>query len=526
MEEHKNAVEKRGALLEQEIDEKQALSNESVVNEVFTLKIKSRPYIGAQSLPLGEQDLLPALFSKKVNYGFPGRANLRTIAERITKIYGMPVRIKPDVFAVTAPAPNGPTGQAESLPPLVTPLSRSPIATFSSNVAEDVEITDFYGPFPDLLNLIATRLGIYWEYQKESIVFYRYTTKTFVIHAAPGDATFNTSVGKAGSTNGSNFSSTGQVTSNSSWSVWNGLKETLSRILRPDRFYVSEAQGTVTITDTPDVVDMVEKIIDRSNSLGGRQVAVRMELISLSRKDDNETGLDWNVIFQKLENLVPQWSISMASPATLTSVGAGSIGSAILAPVVGDNSVTQKLTGTQAMVRLLKQFGNVNTNRSVGTVTMNRTSAPLAITNQISYLARTTPGSSTTGGSSSLPGLEPGILTTGFVANVLPTILDNNAILLKVSVDSSELQKIGIVSTGQGATLQSIQTPEISSVTAVNVATLQSGQSLVLTGFELERAKYDQNGITDTIGLGGSYVGTRQRDKVILIITPTVVGGV
>jgi type IVB pilus formation R64 PilN family outer membrane protein len=526
--EQKAVINAHGDKVEQEVDARRTTSMNAAVEDVYAVRIKGRPYMGVRSAPLSEEDSWPPILSKNVNYGFGGRESLRAISERITRIYGVPVRIKADVTSGNGligvatqrqPAPGG-----APAPTVVQPLPSSPSLIDSNANAGGIEITDYSGPLSGLLDMIAARLGIYWEYQKGSVVFYRTITKTFTVHAVPGDSSFNTKVGKTGSAGGSgSFSSTGEVESKSSWSIWDSLNETLSRISRPDRYYVSQAQGSVTITDTPEVVDMVEKIVERSNSLGSRQVAVRMELVSLTRKQGNETGFDWEAVFQKLEGLVPQWRIVASTPATLTSTSVGALGSAILAPA-SEGSNLAKFSGTQAMVRLLQEYGNVNTKRAVSTITQNRMSAPLAITNQISYLARTTPGAAT-GATSTLPGLEPGLVTTGFVANVLPTVLDNNAVLLKVSVDSSELQKIGIVSTGAGPTLQSIQTPEISSVASVNVATLQQGQSLVLTGFELDRAQYEQRGLTDSAGLGGSYVGMRQREKVILIITPTVVNG-
>lgn len=526
--EQKAVINEHGDKIERETDLRRTTAMSAAIEDVYAIRIKGRPYMGVRSAPLSDEDSWPAILTKNVNYGFGGRDSLRTIAERITRIYGVPVRIKADVtsgnglIGVATVRPSAPNGMPA--PAVVQPLPTSPSLVDANPSSTGIEITDYSGPLSGLLDLIAARLGIYWEYQKGSIVFYRTVTKTFTVHAVPGDSSFNTSVGKTGNGGGAgSFTSTGQVESKSAWSIWDSLNETLSRISRPDRYYVSQAQGSVTITDTPEVVDMVEKIVERSNSLGNRQVAVRMELVTLARKQGNETGFDWDAVFQKLEGLIPQWRIVANTPATLTSAAVGSLGTAILAPA-SDTSGLSKFTGTQAMVRLLQEYGNVNTKRAVSTITQNRMSAPLAITNQISYLARTTPGA-TAGATSTLPGLEPGLVTTGFVANVLPTVLDNNAVLLKVSIDSSELQKIGIVSTGQGPTLQAIQTPEIASVASVNVATLQQGQSLVLTGFELDRAQYDQRGLTDSPGLGGSYVGKREREKVILVITPTVVNG-
>jgi type IVB pilus formation R64 PilN family outer membrane protein len=195
-----------------------------------------------------------------------------------------------------------------------------------------------------------------------------------------------------------------------------------------------------------------------------------------------------------------------------------------LAPVSSSNSALASLSGSQAMISALKGYAKITNRQTFSAITLNRQPAPLAKTSQLSYLARTTPGTSGTGGSA-LPGLEPGLLTTGFLSNIVPTVLDNQSVLLQFSIDSSELKSLGVISTGQGATLQSIQTPQVDAVQTVQRVALKSGATLVLTGFEREVLRYDQRGLTEKIGLGGSYSGQSNKESVVIILTPVIVDG-
>jgi len=158
-------------------------------------------------------------------------------------------------------------------------------------------------------------------------------------------------------------------------------------------------------------------------------------------------------------------------------------------------------------------------------MTLNRKEAPLSKKTDLNYLARTVPGGNAGSGSSTLPGLEPGVVSTGFMSNIVPTILPDNSILLQFSIDSSQLRSLKTISTGSGATLQSIQTPEVDAVKTDQSVKLRSGGTLVLTGFEREVMQYEQRSLGEHIATGGSYTGRKAKETYIIMITPVIVDG-
>lgn len=493
-------------------------------------------WIGSKSVPLAKDSNFPPVFSKPVTLIFPGRLSLRTVAERITKVTSIPVRLKPDVFMPTsmfigstgaplvAVAPvQAMSPQAAQMPVIPYPLG--PAGTYRpiSNTVDEFEL-NYTGSLSGLLDQIGARFGINWEYTEATGISYsRLITKSFVIKANPGDSSFTSSLGKGGSAGGS-FSSDSQVKMNSSFSVWDGIQKALDSIKSPvGKFHVSQATGSVTITDTKDVIDVAERIITSENEMLTKQVAIKLEMYSVTSTDDKEAGVDWNVVYTAFSNLAPQFSLNAVSPASLASAVTGNLGLSILAPVTGDNGL-QNFNGSQALLKALEGQGKVSRMQRVSAMTLNRQPVPIGVTEQIAYLARTTPTSGGAGGSSS-PGLEPGQVTTGFLVNILPTVLDSNSVLLQFSIDLTELKRIGIISTGFGTTLQSIQTPEVSGTQFVQRVALKAGSTLVLSGFERTRDDYTQRGINDTVGLGGAFVGKKTRESIVIMLTPVLVDG-
>lgn len=500
-------------------------------------------WVGRKAVEVSRESALPPVFSKEVTLIFPGRVNLRTAAERINKVTNIPVRLKPDVFipisqfvggnsnagagGAASPVPvttplNGPNG-LPPLPALPSPLANSMFSQVA-NTNDEIEI-NYTGPLAGLLNQISSRFGINWEYSTENgISFSRLVTKVFTVKANPGDSSFTASLGKGGSGSAvSAYSSDGQVKMNSTFSVWDGITKSLESIRSAvGKFNVSQATGTVTVTDTREVVELAQKIIDNENTMLTRQVAIRLDMYSVQATDDIESGLNWNMVYQKFSDGVANWGIKFATPSALTSELAGGVGLAVIGSAT--NSGIQSLSGTEALIKVLQGFGKVSRVQSVSAMTLNRQPVPIGVTSQVSYLAKTTPGSSTTG-TTTLPGLEPGQVTTGFLTNLLPTVLDSNSILLQFSIDMSELRKMGIISTGAGSTLQSIQTPEVDAVQFVQRVALRPGNTLVLTGYERDSNSYEQRGLTRDIGLGGSVVGARKRESIVIMLTPNLVDG-
>ncbi len=95
------------------------------------------PWVGSVSVPMGSGERLPSIFTEPVKFNFDdaasgGKVGLRTMADRITAITGVPVRLKPDVFAAAdaapRPQPAVPMPLAPQLPTLPGRVAAGPKA--------------------------------------------------------------------------------------------------------------------------------------------------------------------------------------------------------------------------------------------------------------------------------------------------------------------------------------------------------------------------------------------------------------
>ncbi|MFL9611131.1 secretin N-terminal domain-containing protein [Methylobacillus sp. Pita2] len=508
-------------------------------------------WIGAKSIPVSSDVVLPEAFYASWGFNFPGRVNIATAAERITMVTGIPVFVKPDAYVPLARFVHGAnvsnstntTAVAGTLQgqEQMQMLGMAQDGSINGSIASDFSTTmelNFQGTLVDFLNRIASRATLSWEYRDGRIEFYRVTTRTFTLKTTPGDSVYSSKIGKSGSTQAGNqssgtgsnsasnasFSADSAVTMTTNISVWTSVQTAVSSMLSPlGRMSINQSTGTITVTDSKDVVDVVGKYIENENRTLNRQVRMRVELFNVILSKNYENGADWNVVFSRLNSLLnPDWSLNFATPTSLVGQEAGSLGFKITAT---GSSGLARWNGTEAMIKALNGIGIGSVSHTTTAVTQNRQPVPVALTEQVSYLAATTPVAAMVGGGTGgVPGLTPGMVTTGYIINLLPTVNDNGSVSVQFSIDMSELKRINTISSGQGANQQSIQAPEVSSTQFQQKITARSGETIILSGFERWNYQYEKRTLTEggNSWLQGSLSGKGRKEGLVMMITPVI----
>jgi type IVB pilus formation R64 PilN family outer membrane protein len=509
-------------------------------------------WLGSNVIPMQQNRYLPKVFDHEVTFIFPDKANLSTIAQRVTKVTGVLVRIMPDVF-ITASSlnqsgggstpdndqDNAQQGGVDVMGGLDIPFNTPALGggltgMTTSQDGYDLRMAlNYSGPLAKLLDLVAARAGISWEYKNEAIYFYRFETKTFTLKALPGSIDMTTKIGKDTSSSsgveggsggenstGGTYSSSASAGTNIKLSIWDSIVDSINVMLTPlGKVSVSQATGTITVRDTPEVISQVGALINNENRVATKQINIKVQVFSITQSDSNQFGIDWDVVFTRLSQKVGKsWDMVYGSPPSLLSSQTANLGYTVLTS--GTNP--ERFEGSSLLFRALGEVGNASVVTTTSITTTNNQPVPFALTNQTGYLANTTAvaGSLTGAGT---PGLSAGMVTTGYVMNILPTVLDNGKILMQLGINISQLDRLNTVSSGD----QSIQTPEISSNEIFQRISLRPNETLVLNAFSRVSGQYDKRGITQdaNIGLGGSFDGRKQRTTLVVLLTPTLLEG-
>ncbi len=453
---------------------------------------------------------------------------LRDVAERVTLLIGVPVTLAPEL------QPEGQAATNTVSPPGGAPGSVTPFAMTGSqySLSGNVVPLSYDGPLSGFLDVVAARFGAYWEWSGDSIRFYRFTTRTFRLSALPGETStqnlVSNTTGGSSSGGGSNSSTseTNQKTQiESRLSVWQGVLDSIKGMLSKtgSSVTVTAATGSVTVTDTPEVLARVEKFIEQQNAALSKQVVINVRVLSVDLNDGENYGINWDVVYRSMAgNMGFRFKNSFFDPGSTTNPtlnlnvlsSAGRVGQDPNGALTGAKIATW--AGSQALINALSSQGQVSQITSASLTTLNNQAAPLQVGRQTTYLASST--TTVTQGAGTTTTLQPGMLTTGFSMSIVPHIFDRGQLMLQYAIDISSLLGMYTVSSNNS----SIQAPDVDTRNFMQRVLLTSGDTLVMTGFEqaVTNASSSGMGRSNNTMLGGGVSGKRNRSVLVILIQP------
>lgn len=460
----------------------------------------NKPYFGSKSVPLRTKVVLPEKFKQQFAFRYPNVSlTVPQAAERVSSITGIPIRIAADV------PPRGPDAR-----PVVLDAQATPEA---------------------ILDQITRDQGLNWEFKDGVVVIQKFVTKTFALMVQPGSQTFDFALGKSGrseaqagggGTGGSistGFTSQASARKEAVMKPMQSTIDAISKVLTKDGKVVgSEASGSIVVMDLPEAVERAEKIVQRENEVLTRQAVFHVEVISFRANDDVQAGIDWQIVFNNLNKL----GATVTSPKSLANSVGGNIGIQLLS---GTGSVG-RFDGTKAFLSLLNEYGTTTTVYKNDIRTRNRSTTTVQSLAQTVYIARTTPAPAGVGGQvGGTPGIEPGTVTAGVDLKMQPYIFDSNQISLLFNIGIVDLADIVPLSSG-GENPITIEGPETKGFEFQEETFLTPGVTTLITGYERVLEAYTRRklGREVPLVLGGSMKGESQKERLFILITPTVVG--
>ena len=464
-----------------------------------TVSMSEGVWLGNKSIMLEHKNNLPKQFETDsgVTILLNEPVTLQVLANDINAVTGLPVKIDSQV-------------SAEKLKKTV-------------NVA-------YTGKLSGLLSQVATDLDLLWYFDKTSIVFYETETKTFTLYALGTEVSYETAM---------NTDDGNQVSLESKLKEWDEVESAISSIIGKGSnvdFTVSRSLGTITVTAPPSVLARVGEYIERQNKRLSQLVTIDVKVLQVSISNDTAFGLNLaaainstsglNIVANPKNNLatteanamniaVLSNTISGLTGATHTVNGSEVAGAYTQNDIM--NGSLAGVAGTNALIQALAKQGKVSLVTNVGVTTRNNRVAPVNNTRTTGYIKRFESRNFTTVESSTV---DQDDLETGFSMQLLPNILDNGKILLLFRMSVRELLKMSTQTIGE----VTLQLPEVEERSFMQEVIMESGQMLVVSGFEKQNNSDTRYGLGDPdfMGLSGSRETAAHRDVLVVILTPQV----
>ena len=415
----------------------------------------------------------------------------------------------------------------------INSITRIPVKIDSQVASEKLKKTmnvAYTGKLSGLLSQVATDLDLLWYYDKTAIVFYETETRTFTLYALGTDVSYQSSV----QTDNGN-----QVYLESTLKEWDEVESTIASIIGKSEnanFNVSRSLGTITVTAPPSVLTRVGDYIARQNKRLSQLVTIDVKVLQVSISNDSAFGLNLaaainsasglNIVANPKNNLATTEASSMNiavlsnTVSALTGATHMENGSSVPGAYTQDqiaNGSLSGLAGSNALIEALAKQGKVSLVTNVGVTTRNNRVAPVNNTKSTGYIKRFESRNFTTVESSTV---DQDNLETGFSMQLLPNILENGKILLLFRMSVRELLKMSSQTIGE----VTLQLPEVEERSFMQEVIMESGQMLVVSGFEKQTNNDTRYGLGDPdfMLLSGSRETASQRDVLVVILTPQV----
>lgn len=523
----------------------------------------AKPFLAGRAVPIERNVTLPVALRKDVDTFviFPERTMpLAVAAQRIFMATGIPVKVESDVYlpaamllprsmARTATQGGAATmnGAGATTMPVSTGLGAAPTpqgplpaglaGPTSAATAQAVPLTDTAMnvefkqsekmPLASMLDLIATRLSLNWEYvpSKGVIRFYRLKTKMWSLpfrgkESFSSDflppALMNSSTASGGT--GQQAAASSSKSDDSATVEMDGIRDSITPVMTmAGAVSLNANSGLLTLTDTREAVERADEIVRAQIAQASRRIYVKLQTIDFTMNDNSEAGVDWSAALSKALAHIPGFAFSALSPATLTDTLAGSFG---LSLTSGDG------TGTSAIVNALREFGTATTAVSIPFNLRNRHASEVDNRHTFNYVASTTPATSTAGGTGGVPGITTATDAVGLRVKVYADATSRDDVSLTLAFEQSVLDgPIEKFTSGSGSSQQSVQLPKkiVRSVPQHDFQ-IRNGQTLIVTAIDQSDTAMTRRTLADHLPLlaGGSQVASKSRTVTLVVATVMV----
>ena len=349
----------------------------------------TRAWHGSRTVDVQNDEVLPPIFNEVFKLEFDdrqngGRVSINVAAERISRLSGVMVRVKSDVYGAGGQAqppvqlPNIAMGIAPSpfpMPPGMPAAGKPPSAgklpgaagafppssqagyfaphmpqtvpTYSQPIT-DVSSIDmkWNGTLSGFLDNTTTRLGLSWSYRDGVVVIERYITETFEMATLGGEQDYKmglsggNSGGLTGTGQSSSTNSTLSLTENGKLAILESLRQAVESMVKPagGSVVLNEGTGRFFVSAPKDVMARVREVIKAEDASLQRQAMIQFDIYSVTSNDANEVGIDWSVV---IRNMTSALGATLNSPASLTSTVGGGLGINILSGIPGNEASVQ-----------------------------------------------------------------------------------------------------------------------------------------------------------------------------------------
>jgi type II secretory pathway component GspD/PulD (secretin) len=438
-------------------------------------QLSNANFVAPESVPLKSSDRLPASAETSTSVVLISRdpLTLVDIASRLSQITNIQHTVAFGASGQVAQAGAVAAGSPDAAP---TPATSQAIRP------------NLRGSLSSVLDKVASSFDVEWTYKNGRVVFSDFVTRQYQLSAFNSQSSTSNSVIETSTT--------------SSLDMWSELSEALVNLVGSDaKVAIGQGTGILTVTASLSDQERVRDYVTTMNQTMGQQIAFDVNVLTLASRAEEGFGVEIDQLSYISGSNTVDW---IGGERLNDSVGRANVG------IISGN------LNLDAVISALSTRRRVTLETRAGATTTNFQMVPVEVVNETNYVSSVSNEVDDNGLTTTT--VETDTVTTGFQLQLLPRILNSKEVMLRYSLDLSDL--VGLETFTSSET--SVQLPEVTRSSFEQQVILKNGQTLVLSGFERQRTEVDRSGVGNPrfIALGGKAKGDITRASSIVFITP------
>ncbi|WP_299083319.1 secretion protein [uncultured Ruegeria sp.] len=393
-------------------------------------------------------------------------ADIKTLADAISQQADMPVNIR-TVYSL-------PEGEVIEIP-----------------IGSTMRV-EHQGSLSKLLDQIGARMDVAWSYDGTAITFDRMVTRRYNVPIPTGGSNLTSSIGGV---QGGNRTVTYERNIGG-YDAWTDLRVQLEAVAPPPALLTfAQSSGRISVFGPPSVQARAAAVIADFDDVFSTRIGLEVAVFFIDASKSNEfaVGLSGSGSRGSINGVVG--ALTGNGVATLTN----NFGSIDFQSVAKNDAVVDYRFGSQ-----IAQSGVI---------------APIVLTESQNYVARTTNTTDQNGNVSTA--VETATIDTGISIHALPRLVQNNRIQLSLTLLQNDLTELESFESGSST----VQLPRVNERALQNDSVLAPGETLVLSGYEQDRASRSNTGAGKArfLGLGGRTKGNVGKVRMVVMVRPAII---
>lgn len=480
-----------------------------------SVRVKNELFIGGKVFNVDEKELLPELFKKPVGFSQLDPISFQEIIGIMSSDMDIKIVLTTDAIEFLSDDSGSEDQPKDEENVIVSAVDFSGAGLVGDNIKFSLV---YQGTARNALDQITNKANLFWKWDGTQVVIFRNETKNYTFDGddltnsftATVTSTRNSGENSGESTTNQGSSHSTSITSNPE-SIYKSLEESLKSMMSKNgTFSVSKDSGIVTVTDTPLVQRKVSEFIEQTNSILNRRIGIKTMVYEVTLDENGEIGSDLDLLFSgsdkfgfsTMGNFVPEDAVDLS---------------------MGFFDSKSNFNGSKAFINALNKVADVSLKTTSTVFTTSGKPTPVQVGSEKGFVKEIKIQESSNSDSAPQYSIEQGTILSGFSMSIMPKINSTGRIDLQVAVDMSLLKNLEKVNVGNEGAM--VQTPERDFKNFIQRVSLDSGNTVLITGFE----RTEDTSNVESLGgrkwwmFGGNKKGGVKKVKTMILMTPYII---